>query len=47
MIQLELGPFVSYRGEGMPQLKAKLAGPVNLSRDVRIDADGPGQFKGL
>jgi UDP-N-acetylglucosamine/UDP-N-acetylgalactosamine diphosphorylase len=44
--QLELGPFVSYRGEGLASLKKSLKGkPVNLTKDVLFDAKAPGQFK--
>ena len=41
--QLELGPFVTYRGEGLEALKeAPFNGKIDASRDVCIDAAFPG-----
>ena len=41
--QLEIGPFVSYRGEGMAKLKAVLGGSVDCTNNVSIDTSAPGQ----
>jgi len=41
--QVEIGPFVSYRGEGLEGLKAQLGDtPIDCRRDVYIDVLHPG-----
>ena len=41
--QLEIGPFVTYRGEGLEVIKAKMGDtPIDCRRDVYIDVDAPG-----
>jgi len=41
--QVEIGPFVSYRGEGLEALKEKLGDtPIDCRRDVYIDVMSPG-----
>lgn len=44
--QLELGPFVSYRGEGLEALKEQLGDtPIDCRRDVYIDVTAPGSVE--
>jgi len=44
--QLELGPFVTYRGEGLESLKEQLGDtPIDCRRDVYIDVVAPGSLE--
>ena len=41
--QIELGPFVTYRGEGLEALKEEpFNGKIDATSDVCIDAPAPG-----